>query len=321
MHTEVRASAERILSMNPDPIPQYRILRDVLALPPTDKLIAAKKRMLTSHWIKDLEAEQKNNGSWGPFHSRTTKKSRFYTTEYAVSCGIAYGLIKNDHIFKKAVEYMSSVLQGNQSWEDTPEKNERWPIGVEMITASTLSQIDPYNKILDPIWEKWVIIAEKTFSSGKYNPDDEECAHKEIHGLHCDLQYLRLNNKYALQLLTSRTLPEKLQNALIKWVWHLDTGIKYLEIPLYKYIINVKKKPSYKKYIGRWLSSLELLSNCYTWKLHAKESIDWLLTQKNDLWDFENVDTWRLSENWRRRKNRQIDHSTRVLLLLAKYFQ
>jgi hypothetical protein len=78
--------------------------------------------------------------------------------------------------------------------------------------------------------------------------------------------------------------------------------------------------------LERWLASLELLSRFPSWVEFVEETIQWL-------WGMRNIDGWwdlgsrsvtsvmlPLSDHWRRKKFRQIDWTTRILLLMSAYY-
>jgi hypothetical protein len=84
--------------------------------------------------------------------------------------------------------------------------------------------------------------------------------------------------------------------------------------------------PDYHEKIDRWLASLELLARTFpTWIYRAEEAVGWLWAQQNEqgYWDFGlrpySTANLPLSDNWRNRKNRIFDWTTRVLILLKKY--
>ncbi|UCD18199.1 MAG: hypothetical protein JSV44_04615, partial [Candidatus Zixiibacteriota bacterium] len=81
-------------------------------------------------------------------------------------------------------------------------------------------------------------------------------------------------------------------------------------------------------YFELWLTSLELVSRFSGWQEFAGDAVEWLWKQRNDdrLWDFGSRADFSLShyfplsENWRRKADRQNDWTTRVLLLIKKYY-
>ncbi|MEM2118292.1 MAG: hypothetical protein QW386_04670 [Candidatus Bathyarchaeia archaeon] len=322
---QVEEAARNILLENPDAVVRFRLLRNVLKLSPSNsKLISAKQEMLQSRWVLELKKEQKEDGSWGRFHSATKTKGKILTTEAAVERGLALGLEASDHIFQATINYLSHLLDGSLDFPDPPERNNRWATGKQLFVAATLARIRPTYPAIDRTRDLWVTIAKHTFASGKYDSDAETRAHKTLTGASVKNSYLVLNNRYQLALLGSRAtkLPATLEYALVDWVWHNEEGVGYLGIPL----SNIPHHFT-KGMLDRFFTSLELLSLFPSWRKFAKDIIDWLWTQRNNegLWNFgPRASTsvyFPLSETWLTPRHRQHDWSTRVLALLRNYYE
>ena len=319
-HGLVEEAARRILRGNCDPVVRFRLLRDVLRTPPTsDVLTRARCEMLQSRWIRGLRNEQREDGSWGRFHSAVKCEGKIVTTEAAVERGLALGLEASDSIFQATINYLTHLLKGNIAFPDPPERNNRWRTGTQLFAAATLARICPTLPVLDHPWRLWVEIGERTFASGKYDEEAEIRAHEALTGASVKDSYLVLNNRYQLELLGSRALelPRTLESALVNWVWHKDDGVGYLEVPL--------ADPPHRFTAGvldRLFTSLEILSRFPSWRMHAENMIDWIWTQRDSegLWDFGSRASmsvyFPLSESWRKSKSRKQDWSTRVLTLL-----
>lgn len=319
----IKKIAHRILH-DSDSVVRFRLLRDVLKVPPdTDTLTNARREMLQSQWVLELKNEQREDGSWGRFHSAMKTKRKILTTEAAVERGLALGLEASDSIFHTTINYLSRLLDGSIDFPDPQERNNRWTTGKRLFGAATLARICPTHQILDKTWELWVAIAKHTFASGKYDSEAEIRAHQMLTGASVKNSYLVLNNRYQLALLGSRAtkLPKTLEFALVDWVWHKEDGIGYLEIPL----SNIPNRFT-PGMLDRFFTSLELLSHFPSWQRFAKNIIDWVWTQRNNegFWDFgPRASTsvyFPLSESWRRKRCRQHDWSTRVLALLRNYY-
>jgi len=320
----IEATANQILSQNPDAVIRYRLLRDVVMVPPdSSELHQAKADLAQSACIQELADEQWEDGGWGAFHSRSTlRKQKIPSTEVGVERALALGLDANHPILKKASAYIQAVMRGELAFPDYQEKNDRWPTGMQLFLASTLSLILPNHPDLDPDRQLWIEIAQRTFQSGEYSKQAEIDAHADLTGATVKDSYLVLNNRYPLNILGSQPglLSTDLEIALLRWLWQRPEGIGYLEMPL-------NQPPPLKPGpVDRWLASLELLSRCFpVWVDFAHPSIEWLWEQRNEqgLLDFgprpSSIAFLPLSDNWYTRQNRLFDWTTRVLILLRKY--
>ncbi len=314
--SQVESLGRAILERQPNAIVRQRILRDVLHLQPGNVDLEYSRTEVFSHpWVKELAGEQHPNGSWGRFHSMDSSfKARFPTTESAIRRALALGLDKNHRILERAVDYMQSILERKAAWSDRMEKSEGWPIGVETITAATLAQVDPFSPAILPAWEYWVGIALRSFRGGSYDRSAEWNAHKNQRGV--GIHYM--GSRYALTLLGARSdlLPASLDRQLVEWVWNNPAGIGYLGADL--------QHPELF-HIFQWLESLEVLSRFRCQHPVARGALAWLLEQRRSdgLWDFgarvSRSTYFPLSDEWKRKGNRSVDHSTRVLACIAAY--
>lgn len=323
---EIQGIARRILESNPEPVPRYRLMRDVLSLPPEDKeLQNARKDLEHCPQVQQLLHEQYDDGSWGPFHSRDSQqKKAIPCTEAGVERALALGLDADHPALQKTRAYIISILEGKRHFPDRPEKNSRWSTGVRLFLAATLILLQPYHPCLTHQRALWVEICKRTFASGIYSEDAEIRAHLELTGAAVQDSYLVINGKYQLAILGSipGTLPVETETALLRWLWRRPLGIGYFSVPL-------KPPPPGAKLAGidRWLASHELLARGFpSWRAIAREAFDWLWHQRNEKggWDFGSrpADNIRLpySKEWRNPHARFIDWTTRVLALLRSIY-
>jgi len=148
LQKQIHNLAQKILELNPDPIPKYLILRDILEKEPR-QLTGLKNQVLQTKWVKDVLVEQRKNGTWGRFHTENTKvKQKYPTTERALHRCAVIGLTKEDPPIKTTIDYMEKVLLGKYHWEDWREKGEAWDAGVAVITASTLTEWCPNHPLV-----------------------------------------------------------------------------------------------------------------------------------------------------------------------------
>ena len=322
------ATIERIaydlLERKPGEVVRFRLLRDVLRRPITDpELLEAREGLDSSHHVQVLASEQRGDGGWGPFHSRSTKlKQKTASTEVGVERALSLGLDASHPVLQRAAAYIVNVMEGAIPFPDYHEKNDRWLTGMWLFLASTLSLIQPDHPLLDPDRELWGEIARRSFQSGEYSEEDEMRAHAYLTGATVKDSYLVLNGRYQLNILGSvpGLLPDGLERALVEWLWQRENGVGYLGVPL-------GGPPSQRPgEFDRWLTSLEMLSRLFPgWVIQAGEAIDWLWGERDDTgcWDLgprASTSTFLpLSDSWHRRENRAFDWTTRALILLRRY--
>jgi len=322
---ELEAIASRVLAENPGEVVRLRLLRDVLHLNPSDPAyIKAREGLNKSQQVLELAGEQRDDGSWGPFHSRNSRsKQKIVTTEVGVERAKALGLDAAHPTLDKAASYILNVMEGRLPFPDRHEKNDRWATGMRMFLASTLSLIHPDHEALEQDRRLWLEIAQRTFQTGKYNANDEIKAHAELTGASVKDSYLELGNRYALNILGSVTgwLPADLEQALLHWLWNRPQGIMYLGVSL-----SDEPPANQPGQFDRWLNSLEMLARLYPqWAHYAGDALTWIWAQRreNDLWDFgprpSHLTYLPLSDHWRKPDSRIFDWTTRILVLLRQY--
>jgi hypothetical protein len=323
---QLEHTALAILARDPEPVVRYRLLRDVLRRPAGDPdLEQARAALGTSPCVQELAAEQRADGSWGPFHSQDTRlKQKVLTTEQGIDRALALGLDAAHPILHRAGAYIAAVIAGRLPFPDRPEKNDRWPVGQRLFLAATLSLVEPDHPLLHPDRALWLEIAARAFRSGAYSPADEAQAHAELTGVTFQDSYLVLGNRYQLALLGSvpGTLPSPLETALLAWLWQRPHGIGYLTVPL-------SGPPPHGQpgQFDHWLASHELLARLFpAWTDFAGEAVAWLWAHRDEQgwWGFgprpASLSNLPLSSSWRTAHNRRFDWTTRVLALLRRFY-
>jgi len=288
-------------------------------------LASAKRLLSESSNVRQLENEQRDDGGWGPFHSRSSRlKQRIPSTEVGVERAITIGLEIDHPMLRKAREHIVDILEGRTPFPDYEERNDRWPMGKQLILCSTLSQIDPAHPLLDKPRKLWLEIAKRTFESGTYSEEDESRAHAELTGASVKGTYLVLRSRYHLTLLgsDSASLPRPLEGMYLDWLWRSQEGIGYLGVPLAAPPPFGSPGP-----LDRWFASHELLSRYCTkeWGCRARAAVEWLLRNRTRIgqWDFgpraSAQHYFPLSESWKARDAREVDWTVRVLILMRRY--
>ncbi len=321
---DISCLAREILATQPDPVPAYRLLNEVLRLP-SDDPEHAKARMAVgqSRWVRQLEAAQLADGSWGRFHSQDTQvKSIFRTSEEAIDRAFSLGLDPGHPVLSRATAYIEQVLAGQAHITDLKEKNEAWPLLIRFILAGRLAallgrwpQIDPQHPLIYDSWESLLEVAKRAFASGHYRLADEVKAFLAITGIHVPKGFLE--SQHALWIISARPLPGQLERDLVDWVWNKPDGIRYVRVPL------ANPRP---RTIAYWLKSMNILARFASWRQVSAIALNNLWQQRDaqGLWDFGSQAAqsrdFPLSENWRQRMKRKVDYSTCVLVVLRRWF-
>jgi hypothetical protein len=324
---DLKATAEKILEMHPDPVPRFRLLRNVLQLDPASAdYREAEIGLQGSKWITLLQNSQQPDGTWGRFHTQDTSvKQPFPTTETAISAALASGLDCNSLILQKAQAKIVDYVDGKTIWPDPAEKHDNplaWFVWVRHFSAAVLAQIDPCHPRLEEFWNIWAEAVKASFHSGSYDRQ------REIETLNSLLKCCMKNpvpfyKKYPLLILsaTDHQLPGDLERRLLYFVMHAPTGIYYV----YEKAISMQPAILSKSFWG-WFQAHRLLSRFRLWSELAEDALNWIWAQRTEqgFWDLgtqisrKPYTSFPLSESWRRPENRVIDSTVEMLALLAR---
>ncbi len=314
---DIHSSARNILEEAPVGILAHRLLREVIRVPSDDPdQIQAKKAAADGKWVRQLVGAQIPDGSWGRFHSQDTQvKTAFRTTEEAIDRAFGLGIEPNSQMLSQVSQYILDVLHGELHITDRVEKHESWPLLIKFILAGRLAQVDPTNKELDPFWTYLADVAKQAFTSGSYRLEDEVAAYQQQSGIHVQNGFLE--SQHALWILATHRLPEQIERDMVRWIWHKPEGIRYIRVAL--------ADPTARR-IGYWFRSMNILTRFNSWREISINVLNriWEQGDQDGMWDFgsriASCVEFPLSDSWRQSKNRRLDYSTCILILLRKFY-
>lgn len=326
---ELKVSAQKILELNPDPVPRFRLLRDVLQLAPTSAdYLQAENTLQTSRWITLLVRSQWSDGTWGRFHTQDTSvKQPFATTEGAITTALDSGLDRHSPLLHKVQKVLLEYIDGKNCWPDPPEKHDNpqaWYVVLPHYTAGILAQIDKFHPRLDDFWNLWAEAARVSFQSGTYDRQKEievlnllmKCRMKKPVPFHIKPILLILSA-------THNRLPESLERQVLNYLMRSPAGIYYI------FDKNLSEfPPILSRNFWGWFQAHKLLSRFHLWRELAEDAINWIWTQRSEdgFWDVgrkiarKPYTCFPLSESWKRPENRKIDCSVEVMDLLSRCF-
>jgi hypothetical protein len=321
MPDPVSETANRLLEFSLEPVPRYRIQRDILNLPDHHPdVIGAYDKAMRSRMVLELCQSQQADGSWGRFYTRNKQvRSAGKTTETALIRAIALGMDKRSPAIQRLITYMEGVLTGKTLWPDRPDKTLEWPVGMSLVTASRLSQIDPDNARAVNAADQWKKIVETSFQSGDFVIERFREIYESTYACQLTMGPAMAFSAYGLLLVQGR-LPYDIEKHFIRHVISNSRGI---------YLVNNRSMhylplefPSRESL--RYIAALELLAGFPSAGDLLIKAVEWLQEQANDegFWDLGSISrdglSLPLSDNWRDSRCRIIDCSIRILHLLAR---
>mgnify|MGYP003877944235 CR=1 FL=1 len=314
------ATVEELLRVNIDPIPKYRLMRDVLKLKSDDiELVNAKNEVLQTKWVKDIVNLQWDDGSWGQFHSMSQLSSSSITTEYALRRLLILGLDKHDEPIKKAFDYMKKYLLRELDLRDRKEKKHDWDLLTRLFVATWMLIIDPSNELASEIAKDWAKIITYAFSKEEYDPEYYKEAYYEVHKSPKNKFMWGFQNFYVVSIL-SKFLSSDIESKFLDYIINSEKGIYYI------YDGSLKSLPSNfcSKQASRYISAFELLSGYNLISTKCRHVVKWINENLSEdgFWDMgktvkDNV-YFPLSNSWRKDINRKIDCTVRMQIVLSK---
>jgi len=317
MQKEFNEIVNRLLDMNPDPIPKFILLKEFKGLnKSTPEYHALYENVLNHKFVTKWEQSQNPQGFWQPFHG---------LTEGVIRMLLSYGLDSNNPILSKARECLISLLQGKETTgQHEKQDNPLWyPIMFEpLIFASMLSLLDPENEHINEQRKLRSNFTEIAFASGKYNSDADANAQLEHFGFKTK-RTIPPFNYYNLLLLAPNGdkdfISDRASNGLVDFHMNEAGGVYYVYGNKPSKMVAIHEQNRDSSDFWHWIRALSLIAQFKGWEKYEHNFVDWIMEQRNQdgLWEFPKKFDFVLSNSWRG-KNKMIDSTIFVLRFLMK---
>jgi len=276
-----------------------------------------------SKWASEIIDLQKDDGSWGYFHSlsKPTKNNKI-TTEQAIRRLEILGYTINDKPVIKAVSYMQDCLTGKKEIPDRREKVHNWDIFTALILSTWIRRFTKDDHNANNVAEKWAEIISRAFEKGSYDHDIYVDTYKKAFQLKPKGgRLLDFANFYHISLL-SDSLDDKTASALTDYILQHQSGIYYI----YDKQISVLPQTFKSLEASRYISAVEMLAEYKNPGCKEKLMfvVEWLNANKEDdgNWDMgasvKDGVKFPLSDSWRKKELRVKDCTYRISKLINK---
>lgn len=309
-----------------DPLPKFIMQSDIYKAPPTSAgYMEAYNHMKQSKWYRELAEEQREDGSWGRFHSmdsRVSAKQKFVTTEAALRRARELCLTKDDPIIAKCIKLMEQYVNGEKMWTDNIEKHHdggkshlRFRL---YATAANINLFDPDNPVVKPKQDDIVRTLKIAMAKGYFDEAAWDQENKAYRGP-CFSGF----NAYPLMLLfNTKSLEDEIQRNYLDYIWHRKEGIYYLT----GFPVSDKIHLEDRRFHS-WLTALGYLSGFSLFTEFMRDDIlPHLINEVNRLM-YQEVTLpapepakagTRYAESWRDKNARKTDLILRITRTLAK---
>ena len=310
--------AERIS----DPVPCFIMQKEVYGEPADSPGYKnAYNQVKQSKWYRALAGEQREDGTWGRFHSQDSKapKQKYLTTESALGRSRELSLPKDDPMIAKCIKAMERYVRGEETWTDNIEKHKDNGKGHmfcrPFMTAANISMFDPENPVINPLRDVVVETLETAFAGGYF---DENFWGQKVREYHVP-SIVAPGTLYGSMLLqNTNCMGNTLQKYWLDYIWNVKGGIYYVS--------NVP--PAEKQYLEdkrfiQWLRTLEVLSGFSLFPEYMNDDVlPHLLHELDRLMngdvDLSHIKTGRYAESWRDRDRRKLDMVLRIARIVIK---
>ena len=182
-------------------------------------------------WAKKIIDLQKDDGSWGYFHSLSLPTPQQpMTTEQAIGRLRLLGFTKDDAVIKKAISYMHDCLAEKNVMPDRREKQGDWDVFMNLMLATWIRRFTRNDVLANEVAKKWHHIVEVSFSNGKYNPDAYINTLYDIMKPKCGVakskQLTRIDTYYPISLLVGE-IDESIEKAYFDYIMNSATAYYY----------------------------------------------------------------------------------------------
>jgi len=303
-----------------DPVQKYILVKEIYKKDPfSSEYEKAYNDMTQSKWYLELAGEQWDDGSWGRFHTMSSKeiKQKFVSTEAALGRARDLSLSKDDPMIAKCIKIMERYIRGDETWTDYIEKHKDNGKGHlfcrPFMTAAQLNMFDPKNPVISPLRDVVAETLATAFANGSF---DESFWNEKVNEYHVPVIAHPCNMYGVMLLQNSDCMENTLQRQFLGYVWN-GKGIYYVSgIP------PADKQPLEDKRFNQWFRTLELLSGFSLFSDFMKnDTLPYLFGEADRLMSGDVVlanHNCRYAESWRDKNKRKVDVILRIARVLVR---
>ena len=272
-----------------------------------------------SKWAKQVLSLQRDDGSWGYFHSMSEPRKYPFTTEQALRRLAVLGFTIEDEPIKKAVAYLHDCLTGRNEMPDRKEKLHDWNIFTKLMAAAWIRIFTREDPAANAVAETWADVISRAFSSGKYDHNDYLAAYQRTFKKQARGGRLVDFVHFYIVSLVSDCLDLKTERAVFDHILCHETGIYYI----YPKPLSKLPETFMSKTASLYIGAVELLTDYRRCTDKLIFVADWLNGNKiNGKWDMGSEANDRiyfpLSDSWRSKDTRADDCTFRIEKLLER---
>lgn len=272
-------------------------------------------------WAKEILDSRNAESMWGIFHTLSQPvKNKPITTEQAIRRLRILGFTKDDAPIQAVLERMCLCVSGQRKIDNYSEKTHDWPLFEKLMLSAWIRLFEPENEIALDVARQWALIAEKAFSSGQYNKNDDIEAFTLQFGRKPQSGFETGFGMFYHAALLQGILTPAVESLLLDYYITRPEGIYYI----YDKCLSVLPETFASKKTSYYLAAIELLSGYRQAPEKLGFVAEWLDSNKNGQgqWDLgptaKDGVYFPLSDSWRKQEDRISDCTERITALLQK---
>jgi hypothetical protein len=274
-------------------------------------------------WAKAIIALQRQDGSWGYFHTLSKPNSKQpLTTEQALRRLEILGYTIDDKPVQRAVKYLQNCLLGKENIPDRAEKQLDWGKFRDLMLATWIKRFVPDDKHADDLSKKWAEIVNGSFANNEFNQSNFDCLFYKVLRYDKTKKAIRFMTFYPISLVANK-VSKDVEPVFFRHILRYDQGITYFN---YAKPLSVLPRYFESKETGAYIREIELVTDYRNIECRKQLSFvkKWLQDNKKDgnKWDMgkEAKDGiyFPLSDSWRLQEDRIKDCTHRIRKLLEK---
>ncbi len=128
---------------------------------------------------QNILAMQREDGSWGRFHSMSVSSGSKMTTERALRELQSFGYTMEEEAVARAVAYMSDCLAGARRIPDPVEKGCDWATFERLMLATWIRRFTDADEAANAVAAQWAWVVTSAFAGGEFSQTAYNAAYAE----------------------------------------------------------------------------------------------------------------------------------------------
>ncbi len=273
-----------------------------------------------TRWAKEIIELQREDGSWGYFHTLSEPSKNPITTEQALRRLQILEYTIKDTCIEKAVEYMHDCLIGKKQMPDRREKIHDWDIFTQLMLSTWIRRFTNDDIEANYVADVWAWIISSAFRTGEYSHEDYLAAYKQVFSQRAQGGRLIDFVSFYQVSLTADRFSQEMEELVFDYIMKHENGIYYLGYN--NSLCNLPVEFN-SKTASRFLASIEIMT-MYKHNNHKLKFVEeWIGKNRdeNGTWamgsSVKDYIYFPLSDSWKSKESRITDITYRLEKLLC----